>query len=74
MRTYAVRLEPGRYGPEFNSIPEASRWGFENLGLDDTTLSVIVAYMRDGKEIQNCTVTRICEPLVEGTAPPDTAS
>ncbi len=59
VRTYAVRLEPGRYGPEFNSIPEASRWGFENLAAESTaSRCVVVAFMRDGSEIHNCVVTQ----------------
>ena len=55
MRTYAVRLRAGSYGPEFSSTAEAGAWGRANLPLVDGRLSFEIAYLRDGQEVGHCT-------------------
>ncbi len=61
MRTYAVKLEDGTYGPEFSSTEEASSWGFATLFPDDLdrSISLEIAYLRDGREVGNCLSTRL---------------
>lgn len=52
MRTYAVRLDNGEFGPEFNSTAEAERWAREHLMSDaDRGCSWEIAYLREGEVV-----------------------
>lgn len=60
MRTYAVRLSDGSYGPEFNSTAEAGVWGTDNLRPRYGSIRFEIAYLRDGREVGHCTFQALC--------------
>ena len=58
MRTYAVRLSDGEFGPEFNSTAEAGRWARQNLmSDDDRSASFEITYLCEGEVVGTCLIT-----------------
>ena len=56
VRTYAIRLEDGTVGPDFNSYQEATHWGIENLPLEGHRYEFQIVYLREGEEVGGAVV------------------